>query len=190
MMTHLLTSKMTGVLLLCVNRSHSRWGELYESCLSWALECLRTVVCEVDLEAHNHMSWEEKFAFLGCRSQRLREHFNLGIQIGGLWSWVCQWLLSEVVRDSSQCQLVLKVPRPASVCSCSLLAQPWQGKNSSIVAPSICQLCTPFVWDKKPKLTKKPPFGRFLQGLLLQHQSAILEGVFQWTGKQLCFLVL
>lgn len=34
----------------------------------------------------------------------------------------CHWLLSAAASDSSQCQLVLKVPRPVSVCSCSLLA--------------------------------------------------------------------
>lgn len=34
----------------------------------------------------------------------------------------CHWLLSAAASDSSQCQLVLKVPRPVSVCSCSRLA--------------------------------------------------------------------
>lgn len=68
------------------------------------------------------MSWEEKLVFFAFRIHRLRKHFNLGVQLKGLWFWVFQWLLPEAVSDSSQYQLVLIVPRSTSVCSCSLLA--------------------------------------------------------------------
>lgn len=152
---------MTGVLLLCVIRSHSRWGELYESCLSWALECLRTVVCEVDSEAHNHMSWEEKFVFLGCRSHRLREHFNLGIQIGGLWSWVCSGCLLKQLEIAVSASLCLKFPGLLLSAAAVFLLSPGKAGIAPLWLPPFASSTPYLCGTKNPSWQRNHHLGDF-----------------------------